>query len=109
MSAVSSSTTPAARAHALGQRRPGDQHRAGSEQHERHQVGDLSEQEADGVRQRTADGATLPAEVEDEAEEDGDADQAEADRVELGLLELGQPHARQPKPARLRSARLAAA
>src|SRR5437762_474498 len=70
---------------------------AGNQQREGQHVGDLAECEDEDVRQDLPYLAAVPAEVEDEAEEDSCADEAETDGVELRLFELVEAWPRDPE------------
>jgi hypothetical protein len=91
----------AERAH-RGQHGPHDEDRAGGEQRNRHEVVDGADQVAQPLDERGAALASLPPEVHEEGEEDGERDQSEADEVPVALLEDGQPAA--PRRRRRRGA-----
>ena len=68
--------------------------RARGEQRDGRDDVDAADQPAQAVDRALAHAPAVPAEPDDEGEEDGDGDQAEADQVEVALLEHG--HARRP-------------
>ena len=89
-----------------------DEQRPGAEQHQWHQVGGASQQEAEPVGEGATDPPAVPAEVEDKREERRERDQPQADQVKVTLLELrhAQRDARQgARRAPVRSPSVAAA
>src|SRR5690349_10524870 len=77
-----------------------DQRRRRPQQDERRQVGDRTEEEPQALSQGVADAAAVPAEVEDQREQNAEPREPEADRVAARLVELGQSRqaeSRQPR------------
>ena len=81
----------------------------GRGQRDRHEVVRGAEQPAQAFDGLRAGAPAVPAEVDEEGEEQGEADEAQPEQVELALFERGQVELRTPERRARRAAGLRAA